>query len=271
MKRSKQVSDETGPDAELMRQAWEARAGADPLYAIDARRRTWEMEDFYSQGPGLVTEIVDPVLTILGVDPSEGRVLEVGCGMGRLFDGLAQRFKEVWGTDISATMIALGREHCPVEATWLLGDGTSLTGVQDESVDHVVCYEVFEHIPRPVIIRSYLNEFRRVLKPGGTFQAQLRSGSDSTRQSIVRGMPRLVRVGSGALLRKVGVLPVQGDIDTWLGSLVPPEDGLEMVQAVGFIDVAVFTALFNVSPERVSPCYWIVGRKPHEVRASGSQ
>jgi hypothetical protein len=84
-------------------------------------------------------------------------------------------------------------------------------------------------------------------------------------------MPRLVRVGSGALLRKVGVLPVQGDIDTWLGSLVPPEDGLEMVQAVGFIDVAVFTALFNVSPERVSPCYWIVGRKPHEVRASGSQ
>jgi 2-polyprenyl-3-methyl-5-hydroxy-6-metoxy-1,4-benzoquinol methylase len=254
-----------GLDAEVMRRAWEARADTNPLYAIDARRRTWEMGAFYLQGPEMVAEMVDPVLQSLGVSPPGARVLDVGCGMGRFFEGLAQRFEEVWGIDISASMIELGREHCPVEATWLVGDGTSLAGIQDASVDHVLCYEVFEHIPRPAIIRSYLDEFRRVLKPGGTFQAQLRFRSDSARQSVVRHLPRPLRVMSGALLRKAGVLPVSGDIDTWLGSLVSPEEGLDMVQTIGFIDVAAFSALFNNAPNQLSPCFWIMGRKPNDL------
>ena len=270
------IDDEGDHNAEVMRQAWEARARTDPLYAIDARQRTWSINDFYAQGPGLVTEIVDPALRSLGVDPSGLRVLEIGCGMGRLFNGLAQRFKEVWGIDISASMIEQGREHCDVDATWLVGDGTSLTGVRDTSVDHVLSFEVFGHIPQPAIIRSYLREFLRVLKPGGTFQAQFRGRSDSTRQSIVRRMPRKLRVASGAVLRLARVMPVEGDIDTWLGCLLPPRDGLTMVEAIGFVDTALFTADFAGPPQDVPFGYWVVGRKPsvHQLdgppRASGA-
>ncbi len=264
---SGQRSHDSSPDAEFMRRAWDTRAQDDPLYAIDARRRGWkDLDEFYSQGPELVAKIVDPALKMLDVQPSGLRVLEVGCGMGRLFDGLSQRFGEVYGIDISAHMIALGREHCPVPATWLVGDGTSLNGIDDVSVDHVLCYEVFGHIPRSAIIQSYVGEFRRVLKPGGTFQAQFRSRSDSTRQQIIRRMPRPLRVASGAASRTLGLLPVRGDIDTWLGSVVPPDEGLRMAETIGFVDIAVYSALLSIPPPSIPRGYWLVGRKPNEAR-----
>jgi SAM-dependent methyltransferase len=184
--------------------------------------------------------------------------------MGRLFKGLASRFEEVWGIDISASMIAQGREHCHTEATWLLGDGASLTGVDDRSVDHVLSYEVFEHIPKQAIIDSYLNESLRVLRPGGTFQAQFRGRSDSVRQAAVRALPRPLRVASGAILRKIGVMPVEGDIDTWLGCVVRPEEGISMMESQGFVDVANFDTNFTRLPTEQPVTYWIVGRKPDD-------
>ena len=254
--------DQNLSDAETMRRSWEARAESDPLYAIDARRRTWEIQDFYSQGPQLVREIVDPALRILSVDPSGARVLEIGCGMGRLFEGLSERFAEVWGTDISSGMIEQGRAQCPVEAKWFLGDGVSLEGVTSEAIDHVLSYEVFEHVPKPSIIQGYFGETLRVLRPAGTFQAQLRGGSDSFRQKLVRGMPRPLRVASAAVLRRLGVLPVQGDIDTWLGCILSPKEAVSMLGAIGFVDVEALNSDFNGVPQAATVTYWVVGRKP---------
>ena len=262
------ADDERISDAEIMRKAWEARSQADPLYAIDARRRTWEIDDFFSQGPQLVQEIVDPALKILSVDPSGLRVLEIGCGMGRLFEGLSYRFADVWGIDISEGMIDQGRAECPVQATWVVGDGLSLKGVDSGSIDHALSYEVFGHISRPSIIRGYFTEILRVLKPGGTFQAQLRGASDSTRQAIVRRMPRPLRVASAAMLRKMNVLPVQGDIDTWLGCIVSPEDALSMLTAVGFLEVKALSPDFRDVPQDAPPGYWVLGRKPPPSQAN---
>ena len=252
-----------------MRRSWEARAQSNPLYAIDANRRAWNIDEFYARGLGLVEKVVDPALRILSVDPTGLRILEIGCGMGRLFVGLAARFQEVWGIDISASMIAQGRQHCQAEATWLIGDGTSLTHVDDGSVDHVLSYEVFEHIPQPAIIRSYLDESLRVLRPGGTFQAQFRSRSDSGRQAAVRAMPRPLRVASGVVLRRIGVMPVLGDIDTWLGCVVPPENGISMMESTGFIDVGAFDPNFASFPQKQQISYWILGRKPNNLGSRG--
>ena len=256
------IDDQRVSDAETMRKSWDARAESDPLYAIDARRRTWEVRDFFSQGPQLVEEIVDPALQILSVDPSKFRVLEIGCGMGRLFEGLSQRFAEVWGIDISERMIEQGRAHCPVEAKWILGDGTSLKGVDSGSIDHVLSYKVFGHVPRPSIIGAYFTEIRRVLRPGGTFQAQLRGGSDSARQAIVRRMPRPFRVVSAAVARRLGALPVQGDIDSWLGCIVSPDEALTMLTSIGFVDAHTFNSDFIGVPQDAAVGYWVVGHKP---------
>ena len=249
-------------DADIMRSAWDARAETNPLYAIDAHRRTWELEEFYSQGPAIVNRIVDPALKILSVDPSGLRVLEVGCGMGRLFEGLSRRFAEVWGIDISREMLEKGEEHCPVEAKWLLGDGFSLREVESASIDHVISFEVFGHIPRLKIIRSYLGEFHRVIRPEGTFQAQLRRRSDSARQAIVRSLPRPGRIAIGGVLKRLGVVPA-GDIDTWLGRLVAPNAALSMLRTIGFVDCKAVNADFS-GPPVVSSGYWVIGRRPAE-------
>jgi len=222
-----------------MRRDWEERAGSDPMYYIDARQRDWTLAEFYAGGPELVARFVDPALAALGVDPAGRRVLEIGCGMGRLFEGLSARFAEVSGIDISETMIAKGREHCPVAATWLVGDGRSLRGVDDNSVDHVISFEVFQHIPERDVIFSYLAECRRVLRPGGTMHAQLRCGSDSKAQAVVRAQPRAVRVSVARVLRALRILPVVGDIDTWLGCIVEPTAAVAELTRLGFADVAV--------------------------------
>ena len=241
-----------------MRRDWERRAADDPLYAIDSTRRRWSLDDFYARGPALVAQILDPVLAALAVDPAGMRVLEIGCGMGRLFAGLAARFGEVWGIDISSEMVERGRAHCPVEATWVVGDGSSLAGVGDASVDHVLSYEVFQHIPDPGVIQGYLREMARVLRPGGTFGVQMRRGSDTPRQAVVRALPRPLRKAAGAALHRMGILPVEGDVDTWLGCVVPEDQALAWARGAGLEDVACLADASH--PRRMG--YWLVGRRP---------
>lgn len=240
-----------------MRRDWEARAAADPLFHIDATQREWTVGDFYTSGGRLVARTVDPVLERLGVEPG-GRVLDLGCGMGRMFPALSERFDEVWGIDISSTMVARGRKHCPVPATWLIGDGRTLAGVKDASVDHVVSFEVLQHIPDLEPILSYVAETRRVLRPGGTFQLQLRRGSDTRQQAAFRSLPRSVRVTSARALRVVGALPVVGDVDTWLGRVVDPVDAVAAAERVGLVDVVVLPDAVHAP----GMGYWLVGRAP---------
>jgi SAM-dependent methyltransferase len=269
MRRSPRLADARAnrqPQITRMAKDWERRARADPLFAIDATRPGRDVERFYARGPRLVDAVVDPALRHLGVDPAGRRVLDIGCGMGRLFAGLAARFGEVWGIDISPAMIEQGRAHCPVQATWLVGDGASLSAVADESIDHVISYEVFQHVPDRAVIASYQQEIERVLKPGGTFQVQLRSGSDSTRQEIVRRLPRPLRRAAGVVLRVAGVLRVGGDVDTWLGCVVTPADAVAGAAALGLREVAVL-------PDTLHPPgmgYWLVGRKGPQGPGLGS-
>jgi ubiquinone/menaquinone biosynthesis C-methylase UbiE len=91
------------------------------------------VEECYARGLALVSQIVDPVLHRIHVDPVERRVLEVGCGVGQLFAGLETRFGEVWGIDVSPEMVAQGQATCPVDAQWLIGDGHSLRGLNDST------------------------------------------------------------------------------------------------------------------------------------------
>lgn len=144
----------------------------------------------------------------------------------------------------------------------MVGDGLTLKEVEDGSIDHILSFEVFEHIPDPAIIRGYFVEIYRVLRVGGTFQVQLRRGSDTRKQALVRALPRTLRVLAAAVLRGARILPVRGDIDTWLGCVMDPKDAMSMSGAVGFAGCKVLANDFADAAEN-GPHYWILGRKPN--------
>jgi SAM-dependent methyltransferase len=70
--------------------------------------------------------------------------------------------------------------------SFVLGDGATLDGIGDASVDLVLSFTVFQHIPRVEVIEHYLEEAGRVLRPGGLFVFQWNNGSAATYWSLRR-------------------------------------------------------------------------------------
>jgi ubiquinone/menaquinone biosynthesis C-methylase UbiE len=102
------------------------------------------------------------------------RVLEIGCGPGRLLAPLAERFREVIGVDFSQDMINYATRRLSAFTNIILqkNDGATLP-FQDQSVDLVLSVIAFQHMSL-VAIRSYFSETFRVLKPSGLFRFQTR-------------------------------------------------------------------------------------------------
>lgn len=110
--------------------------------------------------------------------PPQPRIVEIGCGIGAVLARIlaACPDAEVWGLDISSAMIAEakktlgGNPRVHLEVT----EGDSLRNIASGSIDLVVCTGVFIHILDIGVIRSYIGEARRVLKPGGAFRFNAR-------------------------------------------------------------------------------------------------
>ena len=96
----------------------------------------------------------------------------------------------------------------------MIGDGASLTGVEDASHDLVVSHVVFQHIPDARIQLGYVAEFARVLRPGGIAAFVL-----STDPELHRPRPQQSR--RGFFRAMAGRTPSGKDEPEWLGSWVP--------------------------------------------------
>ncbi|MFN3529224.1 MAG: class I SAM-dependent methyltransferase [Bacteroidia bacterium] len=88
-----------------------------------------------------------------------GYVLEVGCGEGYGISILAPVCDQYLGIDKFPTQIDL-----PKHARILQLEVPPFTGLADDSFDYVVSFQVIEHIQDDL---RFLQEIRRVLKPGG--------------------------------------------------------------------------------------------------------
>ncbi len=100
--------------------------------------------------------------------PVGGRVLEVAPGPGYLSIELARLGKfRVTGLDISQTFVKIERQNAAeagVNIDFNHGDATNMP-FEDNSFDFAGCVAAFKNFAQPV---QALNEFSRVLKPGGT-------------------------------------------------------------------------------------------------------
>jgi ubiquinone/menaquinone biosynthesis C-methylase UbiE len=112
--------------------------------------------------------------TVLSALPGRGRVLEIGCGVGRLLAPMAkQGFYEAIGIDISPSMVKFSETYLKgVEnARVFLCDGQTIE-FEDKHFDFVYSMIAFQHIPYRAAIQNYLRETYRVLKPGGVVRIQ---------------------------------------------------------------------------------------------------
>ena len=126
-----------------------------------------------------------------------GRILEVGVGTGISLPDYS-RASRICGVDISEPMLAKAQERVAklgltnVEGLWVM-DAEHL-GFPDESFDVIVAQYVITTVPDP---EATLDEFARVLKPGGEIVLVSRIGAEA-------GMRRALEKWFAPAARKLG-------------------------------------------------------------------
>lgn len=156
---------------EQVRADWTRLGAEDPLWAVhvapDKRGGRWEVEDFLDLGRQDVAR-ARGILEGLGLPTTWDRVLDFGCGAGRLSQALAEHADEVVGLDVSAPMLETARslDRSGGCVSFVLAEDSDLRAFPDGSFDLVFTERVLQHLPRPVL-EAYLAEFVRVLRPGG--------------------------------------------------------------------------------------------------------
>lgn len=106
----------------------------------------------------------------------QGKILEIGCGTGRMTEFIAQSFEEVVGVDISGEMIRQGKERLKdISNVKLIETDGSTFPLEDNYFDTAFSYIVFQHIKTKEMVESNFKEVYRVLKAWGLFKVLLRA------------------------------------------------------------------------------------------------
>lgn len=103
----------------------------------------------------------------LALRPAD-RVLELGCGVGRIGRELAPKIAHWQGADISANMLGVARERLAALPNVGLTElaRSRLDGLADGAFTKAYCVAVFIHMDKEDFL-LYLEELSRVLEPGG--------------------------------------------------------------------------------------------------------
>jgi SAM-dependent methyltransferase len=160
-----------------MEREWDQRARKNALYYVNTERTDWSQEEFFQSGRREVDEQIlnDMVNICQGQDPGQMRVLEIGCGAGRVTRPLSEVFGEVHGVDVSGEMVRRAREILADRPNVFLyqNNGMDLSVLGDLKFDFAFSIVVFQHIPRHEVVESYVREVHRVLRPRALFKFQL--------------------------------------------------------------------------------------------------
>lgn len=192
-----------------MRREWDERAKENARHYVATAQEKWTNEEFFGSGRDAVEEIVLSEIAAIcaGRDPVGMRILEIGCGAGRMTKRLSEVFGKVNAVDISGQMIAQARSalgDCP-NVGFHVNNGADLSMFPDEHFDFVISAIVFQHIPKRAIVENYISEAWRVLKRNSIFKFQ------------VQGYP-----------------VTEDEADTWVGAGFSEEQMRQIASRLGF-------------------------------------
>jgi len=166
---------------EQMRKDWDERARTNGRHFVATGQAAWSDEDFFRSGQLEINDIVLSELQDIckGRNAAEMRVLEIGCGAGRMTEALSRIFGKVDAVDISGEMIALAQSALAARRNiqFHLNNGVDLSMFEDECFDFVLSVIVFQHIPRKAIVENYISETWRVLRPHSLFKFQVQGAA----------------------------------------------------------------------------------------------
>ena len=162
---------------------WERFGREDPYYGV------WAIEEmrgkrpageiwtrFFASGEEHVTSLLERVREVTGPDFKPRRVLDFGCGVGRLLVPLARTAEGAVGVDVSPSMLAEARRNCEAlgAANVELMAPSELDGLAPE-FDLVHSALVLQHMP----VRAgeqVLGRLAGLLRPGGAGAVQVTIG-----------------------------------------------------------------------------------------------
>jgi SAM-dependent methyltransferase len=202
-----------------MREDWDARARENARHYVNTEKESWTDEEFRLSGERTVAEdiLTDMINICQGKDPAQMKVLEIGCGAGRVTRALAGVFGEVYAVDISGEMIARAKEFLKdrPNARVFQNNGTDLSVLDghlaDGSADFAYSTIVFQHIPSREVIEKYVREVHRLLRPGALFKFQVQG-----------------------YVEQDGIAYESTPDDTWLGVTFSDEQAVALAEATGF-------------------------------------
>jgi SAM-dependent methyltransferase len=151
---------------------WKFWGRVDPLWAVAAwkgRRKDganpWTEEEFYALGQSDWRDFLERWQRF-GVAP--GKVVEIGCGAGRITRPMAEYFDSVHALDVSQEMMDFASRN--IDA-----NNVRFSIVEDcripepvSSVDAAFSVQVFQHLEEQRNVEDYFREIHRVLAPGGS-------------------------------------------------------------------------------------------------------
>ncbi|MGW5054849.1 class I SAM-dependent methyltransferase [Actinokineospora sp. NPDC004072] len=189
-----------------VRRDWTTLGDEDPLWAVSVadgkRGNRWDVEDFLRTGRVDVAA-ARHWLAELGLAAAWERVLDFGCGAGRLSQALAEHADEVVGVDVSAPMLRTAEriDRSGGRCRFVLNEVPDLHVFPSASFDLVYSELVLQHLPARVIT-GYVAEFVRVLKPGATAVFQCTTRPMWTAKGVLwRVAPHaLIRLGQKLVL-----------------------------------------------------------------------
>lgn len=154
---------------------WEYYGKNDPYFGVitheEYRSKNLDesrMQAFFEAGTKHVDEVVGIVKDHICKDFAPEKVLDFGCGVGRLVVPFARKYEYVVGVDVSPSMLSEAKRNCDrfnlTNVNFVISDD-SLQNIS-EKFDFIHSYIVFQHIPSNRGNMLFLR-LLDALKPGG--------------------------------------------------------------------------------------------------------